>query len=268
MDERPRITTTNPGDRDRIWRERVRRQEVRSGFLAPIYVMWTPGVPQYAAQAAAAGVVDTLRASGQAREVVTFGASTFSQGDYSSAQWYVDEAYRRQELRRDVGHGLQLDAGQFAGLFNDEPWQENPHWEVLIVNKDLNCEVDGRFINFVFGVTRPDFPYSVQSVRRILSGVDNLYLQAELIRRVLRHEVEHMFGLPDRTENTTENLGTHCTNVCTMRQGVSVGQWGRQWAEETNMGLQFCGDCLTDLEKSRDYLRPLSELPQGLRRGV
>jgi len=262
------ITTLRSGDQDPLWEERRRRQEIRFRFLAPICVMWTPDVPPHAAQAAVMGVRDALKASGQIRELSIFGASQFAQGDYSSAQWYVTEAYKRQQLRRNAGYGPQLDIGQFTPLFTDEPWQADPHWEVLIVNQDLNSMIDGKFINFVFGATNLGFPYSVQSVSRLLSSVRDPGLQTELIRRVLRHEVGHMFGLPIRDNNTIELLGKHCANVCTMREGLSVEEWASQLAQENSLGLQFCGDCLTDFERARSYPRPLSELPEALRRSV
>jgi predicted Zn-dependent protease len=268
MNERPPIRTANPGDRDPIWQEGVRRQEIRSKFLVPLYVMWASDVPSNIADAAVEGVRDAMIASGQDRGLAILGSDTFLPGDFSNADWYVREASRRQDLVRNAGYGNQLDAGQFAGLFRDEPWQVEPHWEVLIVNQDLNCRVGDSYINFVFGVTNPIFAYSVQSARRLTAGVRDLDLQKELVRRVLRHEVGHMFGLPMRNENTTENLGKHCTNICTMRQGLSTQEWSNQWREETDRGVQFCGNCLSDLAQSKNYYKSLSELPERLKRSV
>ena len=166
------------------------------------------------------------------------------------------EAYRRQDLRRDVDFGPQLDAGQFGRLFTEEPWQENPHWEVLIVNHDLNGKIDGRFINFIYGETDPSFPYSVQSVRRILeSPGPNEALRLAMIRNLLRHEVGHMFGLVGRA-GAVESLGSHCPNPCSMKQTLNLRELAENTVTVERSGRHFCGECMAELAQSRDRFRP------------
>lgn len=58
------------------------------------------------------GVYDTVQASRQNREVVVLGSQRFGTGDYSSPDWYIEQAYRNQRLRRDAGFGPQVDVGQ------------------------------------------------------------------------------------------------------------------------------------------------------------
>ncbi len=265
MNERPPITTISTGDLDRQ-QALLRQREIRHQEPVPIYVMYPPDVPDVVAIAGLRGVYDTLDASGQNREIQNFGSRNWSTGDYSSAQWYVDEAYKRQDLKRDVGFGPQLDTAQFGRLFTIEPWQETrPHWEVLIVNKDLNSKAWTRnsqgeetfdFINYVFGVTNPEFPYSVQSVRRILETPGpNEALRLAMIRNLLRHEVGHMFGLVGRAR-AVESLGSHCPNPCSMKQTLNLRELAENTVDVERRGLHFCGDCTKELEASRDRFRP------------
>ncbi|MCL5438877.1 MAG: hypothetical protein M1268_02710 [Patescibacteria group bacterium] len=239
--------------------ELVRRQEIRHQYLVPICVMWTSNVPSDRAQAALQGVSDALDASGQRRDLTVVGSQRFALGDFSDGDWYVDTAFRRQTLRRDAGFGLQVDVEEIQRLFYQEPWQVQPHWEVFVINHDLNTRgEDGSFINFVFGSTRRAFPASIQSVRR-LESVRDPNLRNDMTRRLLRHEVGHMFGLPNRNYNIEHKLGDHCTNICTMRQGMSIQEWAELTIQERTRNLHFCNDCLNDLERIRPRYKPLPQ---------
>ncbi len=229
------------------------QQEVRSNQLVPLYVSWTSDVPIFEAGAALEGVHDVVIASKQAREVYTFGSQQFGQGEYSSPDWYVEKALSNQHLRRDAGYGSQVVPRFIISLFHQEPWQSQPHWEVFILNRDLNAGEPGN--NFVFGETDTSFPASVQSIRRLMVEVSDPSLRALMVRRLLRHEVGHMFGLTSRNFSVEEKLGKHCTNVCTMRQGLSVQEWTAQAKEEERIGVHFCGDCQHELNRYAARLR-------------
>lgn len=254
---RPRFTI-RAVDADRN-AELQRRAELRRNYLVPIYFMHTSDVPPREAHAALLGVADALAASNQERQLVNFGSQAFGQGAFSSPDWYVAEAFRRQPLRRDAGYGPQVDVHEVGQLFTGEPFQEKPHWEVFVVNQNLNARgSDGRYINFVFGATDTLFPSSVQSIKRLMAEVPEGNLRDAMVRRLLRHEVGHMFGLPARgRSHTEEKLGTHCTNPCTMRQGMSIPEWAELTVQEHNSGIHFCGDCRADLAAVRPRYRPL-----------
>lgn len=251
-----RIITVRPDP------EGHRRWNLRSNYLVPIYVMWTSDVPQGEALAGLQGVYDTVQASGQRRDVVVLGLQRFGTGDYSSPDWYIEQAYCvNQRLRRDAGFGPQIDVSQVMQLFYKEPWQVNPHWEVFIVNHDLNdTDRNGNYLNFVFGSTNPEFAASVQSITRLMASVPNEPLRLAMIRRLLRHEVGHMFGLPNRRYNVEQSLGAHCaSNVCTMRQGLSIEEWATLTQAEERNRVHFCNDCTADLGRVRDRFRPLPQ---------
>lgn len=268
MPERPRPSFNIQPIEDPRNTELQRRAELRRGSLVPVYFMHTSDVPKREARAALAGVIDAMRAAGQERQLHNFGAARFSEGTgaYSSPDWYVQEAYRRQPLRRVADHGPQIDVEQVDRLFRDEPYQQNPHWEVMVTGYDLNARAgeNGEYINFVYGMTNTDFPSSVQSVRRHLDELPEGNLRDAVIRRLLRHETGHMFKLPIRQENTEEMLGAHCTNICTMRQGMSMDEWVYLTVDEIKNEVHFCEDCTHDLAASKDKYKPLNPKGQDL----
>ncbi|MBI4066112.1 hypothetical protein HY411_00185 [Candidatus Gottesmanbacteria bacterium] len=72
--------------------EALRRAEIRNHYLVPLYVSWTSDVPTPEAEAALQGVREALTASGQDRKIVAYGASPWGQGEYSSSDWYIQQA--------------------------------------------------------------------------------------------------------------------------------------------------------------------------------
>ncbi|PIR79884.1 MAG: hypothetical protein COU25_03075 [Candidatus Levybacteria bacterium CG10_big_fil_rev_8_21_14_0_10_35_13] len=256
-ERRPSIRPIPLTPEQEAWqREQIRRAEVRRNLLVPIHVMWTSNVLDDAARHAQAGVVDALMASGQERDLAIIGSETIVPGDFENADWYVQRAYTSQSLRRNVGFGPQLDTSQFGRLFTTEPLQQNPHWDVLIVNYDLNARVNGEFINFVFGETNPGFPYSVQSIRRIEEATKDRGLNLAMIRNILRHEVGHMFGLVRRAE-AVESLGSHCPNVCSMKQTLSIRELIENTIAVENQKQHFCNNCMAELAQKKDKFEPL-----------
>jgi len=261
MTEGSPIRTIRTGQNPARQAELVRQREIRHTELVPLYVVWASDVSDDAAKAALQGVVDAVEASGQNRGVHAYGSQSWASGDYSSADWYVEEAFRRQELRRDVGYGQQVDAGQFSRLFAHEPWQENPHWEVLVTNHDLtsrdsNSKNTDQFLNFVYGSTDPGFPSSVQSIRRIVEDVaGDKDFRNEMIRMLLRHEVGHMFGLVRRTHGRDGLRDNHCENTCSMKQTLNLRELAENTVAVENSGRHFCGDCMAELSKSKDRYR-------------
>jgi predicted Zn-dependent protease len=249
-----RIGPDNSGDA-----ELQRRSELRRNYLVPIYFMHTSNVPKREVTSAFLGVQDALTASGQTRQLINFGSQKYGAGDYSSPDWYVEKAIRNQELCRNAGYGLQVDAREVNKLFASEPYQNKPHWEVLVINDDLSVKNrQSGYLNYVFGLTDISFPSSVQSVARLIKDVKEGELRDLMIRRLLRHEVGHMFRLPLWNRgNVEEKLGLHCTNVCTMRQGMSIQEWAQETIEERNKGVHFCADCRNDLTIIRQGIKPL-----------
>ncbi len=213
----------------------------------PIYICWTNGVTEGEGAATVAGVQQVLELAGIWKEVAVFGPEDWADGDFGRANWYQDAAMFRPS--RDMGEGPQVNAEQLFQLLRDEPWQKSrPHFDVMVLDRDL-CTNDG--LNFVFGVALPDFAY-LQSIMRFRE-VQPLRLRHRLIQRLTAHEYGHVLGLPGRNgpgSNTEWNLGPHCTNICAMRQGTSVGIWIAQIEEEGISGVNlFCEQCSSRLRE-------------------
>lgn len=259
MSERLKITSIplSPEDEAR-YKELRRKSEIRANYLVPIHIMWTGNISSDASKHALAGVIDTLTASGQDRDVAIIGSQILVAGEYENADWYVSTAYKRQSLRREAGFGPQLDTSQFSTLFTNEPLQDDPHWDVLILNHDLDAMVNGAFINFVFGETSPQFPYSVQSIIRIENATSDRNLNLAMIRNLLRHETGHMFGLVGR-KSGVESLGTHCPNPCSLKQALSIKELAQNTIEVENSGKYFCDDCMGELAHSKDKYKLLPQ---------
>jgi predicted Zn-dependent protease len=225
----------------------------RRDYLVPLIVIWSSDVPERATQAALKGVNDVVAASGQQRVVRGI-------GPYNG---YVERAEIRQY--KDIGpapvnrqlYGPQIDVKYFERLLCDEPLQRNPHWPVLVINRDLYIANEAYF---VFGTTRSEFALSVQSVRRFISRSDfSEEFKDASITRTLRHEVGHMFDLPGekRLNTITDETGTHCTNKCAMRQGKDEIQWAELVKQETEEKILFCKDCQNVLDMIKNRYLPL-----------
>ena len=72
-------------------------------------------------------------------------------------------------------------------------------------------------------------------------------LSLRMWRRLVRHESGHLFGLDSREFSCEDNLRRYCTNICTLRQGVSLVVWKELTGEEDAKGIDFCEDCATEL---------------------
>lgn len=240
--------------------ELSRRNYWRRTYLVPIYFTHTNNVPYKEAEAALLGTTDALRASGQNRKLHNLGAAHFGQGAYASPEWYIQEARRRQSFTRSTEYGFQVSVNEIVTLFRTEPWQRTPHWEVFVVGDDITDTINqnsSQLLNFVFGSTETNFA-CIQSIAR-LRGIETP-LKLAMIRRLLAHEVGHLFGLCQKgRRNTIQKLGTHCTNLCCMRQGLSLNEWAEQTRQEDVMkyGARFCRDCKNELDQTRSRYLPL-----------
>ena len=209
--------------------------------MLPIYVCYDSGLDAFEVQCIKDALVE-LKILFPNRVIKDFGSRSWSVGDYSSADWYVNKA--KKVLRSSAIS--QLDAGSLIDLMQSEPWQRNdPHIDVLFTSKDLTITN----LNFCFGLARGRI--TVQSVFRYrrLSNADR-----ELaIKAVVHHELGHIFGcaIDLARANTEMNLGEHCTNYgCIMRQGLSVEEWVKHAKEAKYLKRIYCPQCLADARRS------------------
>lgn len=180
-----------------------------------------------------------------------YGSNPWSEGEYSSADWYVDQA--KEYVTRwitasgEIIERRQLDADSIVDRLEEEPWQQSdPHIDIMMVSEDLMAFDQGYPLAFVFGLA--DGRVTVQSVARYRGlHPHDRYLA---IQAVVWHELGHILGMAgDLGRSHTEyNLGPHCTNYCcVMRQGLSVEEWV-QHARQTTSRI-YCPQCLADARR-------------------
>lgn len=226
--------------------------------MLPINVMYDSGITRTEEAAIIAGLDEVKRLLG-GLEYTNFGSRSWGEGDFSSADWYVQHAHVVPRLDR-----FQLDAGSLLYLLQVEPWQEHEHIDVMFTSHDLAImDEDDHYLNFVFGVAHDR--YTVQSVARYRELPEfERYLA---IKMVVQHELGHIFSMAADLSrlNTEDSLGPHCTNFgCVMRQGLSVPEWVQHALESHATGMVYCPQCLADAGVSvYDQARTQLELMQA-----
>ena len=207
--------------------------------MLPIYVMYDSGLSAFEQKCVKEAMVDFKELFPE-RDIVLYGSRAWSDGDYSSADWYVRNA--KMKLRPGT---FQLDAASILSLMETEPWQETPHVDVFFTSKDLTA----KGLNFCFGMTRGRC--TVQSVHRYRQ----LYPEDRklAIKAVVLHELGHVFGLATgRQVNVEYRLGYHCTSFgCVMQQGMNLSEWVRHAREAKRVGMIYCPYCMKDMRRSK-----------------
>ena len=113
---------------------------VRPQPPVPVYISWTSGVNADQARVTIEAVREVLALAQQNRGVKIFGSGRWSQGDYSSADWYQTRA----ATNRDLGYGPQTNADQIINLMWYEPWQKaEGHLDVMVLFTDDRFSQDG-----------------------------------------------------------------------------------------------------------------------------
>ena len=213
--------------------------------VKPLYLMHQESVRREHLTAVLAGIQEILRLAGATHliPIQNFGVwrlSDYRDGrilkPYRSIDWYLGHA-------RQTGRGNQLNADTIMIDLYEEPWQnQTPHYDVVVVNDDLWSGEQHN--NFVIGS-------AIRGIGTVVSVARFEGLPEELVETETLHEMGHVFGLvPDeRTSNVEESLGRHCTNQCSMRQGLQVPH---DWIQFTDDRLQvgaFCRQCQVDLRQ-------------------
>lgn len=160
---------------------------------------------------------------------------------YRSLQWYIDQSYDRAS---DTIIGTKL-----LELLLNEPWQRsNPHYDLSLVEYELGPKPEGEQS---FGALVASIPgrIAVISVAPLRQIMDNR-LRLFAIRRVVGHQMGHLFGIPSVSHPQSiaySPLERHCVNVCAMRHADNLEELVRMAVEEINSGVLLCSTCRKDL---------------------
>lgn len=161
---------------------------------------------------------------------------------FQSFQWYEDQAW--------IASRQQLNAGSILMNFLTEPWQEQQrHVDFAVVGRNATAKNNGGWLNFIFGLSSADGVGLVSTYRFNYELTRDKDLRDLCLRRAVLHEFFHILGLVPkwRKTNRGESLGAHCTNLCVMRQGLSVSEWARYALEERDHRIILCSQCQENL---------------------
>jgi predicted Zn-dependent protease len=221
-------------------------------YRAPILAFSEATLPQPYAAAAWEEVQKVLELSGQNRKSKFFGSRKWQEGNGATIDDYVAQVEKQQTVNHNQGFGSQLNVEILFDTYEKElikadPQPLPPHLRILMFNRDL-C---GDHTGWGFGLTDASLGLEVVSAKRFLAGKYPEALALSMWRRLLRHETAHLFGLVRREKHVAEKLGRHCTNICCMRQGMSMAEWQLFTEEELRKGIEFCDDCQTELKEGK-----------------
>ena len=125
-----------------------------------------------------------------------------------------------------------------------------PNAGALVLFTTYDLHISSINAGWCFGAANYKSHVSVQSVFRYQSLP--IMDQFRCIRRTLRHELGHTFGMASdlKRAHTEDKLGPHCTNPgCSMRQSSTLQALLRHATEEDRLGTYFCKECLADMNK-------------------
>lgn len=241
-----------------------RDKEISSGEIPfnpinPIYFMHTPDITQEERALAIEALEEILDIVGVGEEIPIVDFGVWRETNYidengwlaphKSVDWYVNGWYNSQR------HQVDVDAAMTQVIF-DPLIGIQPHYDVILTAQDLYT----RNTSFIVGVAYPRIG-TIISVNRF-RAVSDRKMQIETKKQELYHEVGHVFDLPNKGRgfDIDYSLGAHCTNLCSVRQGIRVpDDWINFVNDRIKTGQVYCDSCITDL---REYFEEFKK-PEG-----
>jgi len=212
----------------------------------PIYVTWDQVIQQdtQLLDQAMRGIRSMLRFTDGRREVKFYGPGPWSNGEYGSVPWYLDQCR--------MANG-QIDAQKLVELQLFEPWRkQQPHIDFMLTGEDMTAKQGGQQLNFVFGLACS--LVSVQSVWRFVRGASSRASALECVWLLAAHEFGHVLGLLDGNAPHADRrpglYQRHCTNCCVMKQVMSVPEAERLVVNLRQQRRVLCPQCIPYLARA------------------
>ena len=149
------------------------------------------------------------------------------------------------EQRAEIAERNQLYADRILTDFLFQ--RKEAQWKLAVSARSITSRNNGGWLNFLFGLSGRGV--AIVSTHQFRRELKDEKLRLLCLRRTIVHEFCHSLGLiPDsRKTNRDERLGLHCTNVCVMRQGLSVKEWAGHARQEEERGVILCPQCAGEL---------------------
>lgn len=220
-------------------------------------LLWQEGVSPAFINVAETSLRNTLVGFGLADRVSVEPMGTWRAADYLSAdgslvrERSVDALihYGREMSERSGLSQEQVLTNYVNLCLGDRPWRSRDQdgFAVLLLRDDCVCPGE----EYIFGAAR-EGSCAVLSTYRYERD-PRIQLRLETFAATVCHEFGHVLGAPNdlRTEAVQQWVGTHCTNVCVMRQRDDLPEWESDIAKDFLDGKVFCALCVRDI---RDYL--------------
>ena len=222
-----------------------------------IYFCRTNGVPESEYEAIIAGFERIINETGRTLTLKNFGAYTLNNDPYGSPDWYQTSAL----TRRDKGFGTQVSAAALDELLRNEPFQkQNPHYDVMIVDRDLTTMLDDTKNNFIFGYG--PYPNNIISVKRFMRWFKDPALRQVCLAVIGAHEFGHNLELVRRSYDLDhgELREGHCSGragPCVMEQTQVEGR--RTIDEQARLLVEqehwLCDSCIEEIYFRKEALQ-------------
>lgn len=217
----------------------------RSMKKKPIYLMHQEGVDRVQVEAVLEATIRVLLVAGMENDIQIHNLGVWRNTNWkvngsltmwNSVDWYIEHAQQASP------NNHQINASDLMTLLLTEPWNNKPHYDIVITKEDM-C-FNGA--NFVIGLAGEGIGTVVSTKRFEALSPE---VQRECIVTETMHELGHVFGLipATRTKDVESSLGLHCTNRCIMRQGLRVPDDWITITQDRLKGYNFCPACREDL---------------------
>lgn len=215
-----------------------------------IYISRTKKVSKVDYQSIIKGIKHILSEIGSNLKIKDFGNFNLGRGEFSSPDWYQNNSLTEE----NHGFGKQVNAITLDQLLRTEPFQkENPHFDFMIIDKDLTWGLDN---NWIFGYG--PYPNSMISTKRFKHNS----LRKDSLAMMAAHEFCHNIGLVYRDFNigSGEYKAGHCNGEkgpCLMEQVNVKGtrDVDKQAAIIANKNGWLCYSCTIEISYRREYLK-------------
>ncbi len=224
-----------------------------------VYCCRTNGVPVSEYKAIITGLEKIISETGTGIKLVDFGNYNLGNKPYGTPDWYQEQP----TINRDRGFGRQVNATGMYTLLRREPFQQkHPHFDLMVIDKDLTMFPNVQDNNFVFGFGA--YPNNIISVKRLMQTIRDPILRQKCLAVISAHEFGHNLDLVHRNFNTeTEDddyRKSHCNGrkgLCLMEQ-FNVGG-ARNIEEQTKLLIEkynwLCPDCADEIKVKKELFK-------------
>ncbi len=239
-------------------RNRAYMKDYRQGIIRSVlHLCRTSGVLDKEYNAIKYGFEKIVVETGRQIKLVDLDNYVWNNNAFGSADWYQEQALTNKKDK----FGKQVSAYDLDALLRNDPYQKTePHFDVIVIDKDLTT-VEGDTKNrFLFGYG--PYPNNIVSVNRFMKWIRDPVLRQKSLAIIAAHEFGHNLDLVNRNFNIGKSgyKRGHCNGeegACLMEQ-VNVKD-ARSIDEQAALIFDneswLCLDCKDEIFYKKSMLR-------------